>query len=421
MAAKIRIDSLTNKQREQINKDLHIKIEDKMTKRVSYIDPYTVDGDFVLLPFSYAFNTCRLNRPKVSKYPRTENIVFQGELREEQKVIKTEALENLNKYGTTLIACYPGFGKTSTSIYLSSIVKTKVLIVLNRLVLMDQWASAINKFCPQATVECLKPSKKNVNMEADFFIINAINVSKYSHEFFSFIGLVIVDEAHLIVSTVLHESLQYLTPSYLIGLSATPYRPDGLNILLDLYFSSNKIVRKLHRKHKVYKVNTGFEPEMECDRFGKVIWGKVLESQCSSQVRNEMIVKIVKTFADRNILILSKRIEQAQFLLTRLQEENVHVASLFGTQIEFDKTARVLIGTTGKLGVGFDHEKMDTLILASDLEEYFIQYLGRVFRRTDTEPIVFDLVDNNTILKRHFATRKKVYMEAGGTIHEMKI
>jgi len=29
---------------------------------------------------------------------------------------------------------------------------------------------------------------------------------------------------------------------------------------------------------------------------------------------------------------------------------------------------------------------------------------------------VSDLLDENPILKRHFATRKKVYQEAGGTI-----
>ena len=37
--------------------------------------------------------------------------------------------------------------------------------------------------------------------------------------------------------------------------------------------------------------------------------------------------------------------------------------------------------------------KLDALILASDLEEYFIQYLGRVMRREDVEPYIFDIVD----------------------------
>ena len=52
----------------------------------------------------------------------------------------------------------------------------------------------------------------------------------------------------------------------------------------------------------------------------------------------------------------------------------------------------------------------------SDVEEYFIQYLGRVFRREDVRPVIFDIVDNFNSLKRHYYTRKKVYEESGGTI-----
>ena len=48
-----------------------------------------------------------------------------------------------------------------------------------------------------------------------------------------------------------------------------------------------------------------------------------------------------------------------------------------------------------KTGTGFDHPKMDCLILASDLESYFVQILGRVLRRPDIKPIVFDFVDDN--------------------------
>jgi hypothetical protein len=99
---------------------------------------------------------------------------------------------------------------------------------------------------------------------------------------------------------------------------------------------------------------------------------------------------------------------------------NESVAILVESETEFDRGCRVLIGTTSKAGVGFDHDKLDALILASDLEDYFIQYLGRVFRRLDVTPIVFDLVDENSILKRHFATRKAVYLESGGKIQVYK-
>ena len=95
---------------------------------------------------------------------------------------------------------------------------------------------------------------------------------------------------------------------------------------------------------------------------------------------------------------------------------NENVTSLLGSNQEFDKDARILIGTGQKVGTGFDHSKLNMLILAADIEEYFIQYLGRVFRTKDGIPIILDLVDNNKTLMRHFATRCKTYKKHGGTV-----
>ena len=43
----------------------------------------------------------------------------------------------------------------------------------------------------------------------------------------------------------------------------------------------------------------------------------------------------------------------------------------------FNYSSRILVATVQKAGVGFDHPKLDTLIVASDLKEYFIA-TGRV-------------------------------------------
>lgn len=423
MSLKVSVNTLTGAMRERIVKDLTIKIEDSKKKNFSnipkYISPYELEGDDLFLPFSYALNVLKLPKPKSEIYPNT-NIKFAGQLREHQKVIKDEAISNMNKYGTTVIACYPGFGKTCTGIYISSVVKKRTLIVLNRLVLMEQWIGAIKKFSPESSVKYIQPKKGDIKEVNDFVIVNAINVRKFSRSFFSQFGLVLIDEAHMIVSEVLSQALEYLTPKYLVALTATPYRPDGFDILMELYFSEHKIVRKLYRNHKVYKIDTKFTPEVEYDRNGKINWGKILESQCCSKERNELIINTLLKHKDRNILILSKRIEQAEYFHTRLKEMGESVTILVGSETEFDKDARILIGTTNKIGVGFDHDKLDMLVLASDIEEYFIQYLGRVFRREDVEPVVLDFVDENNILKKHFATRKKVYLETGGKLSVYK-
>ena len=112
-------------------------------------------------------------------------------------------------------------------------------------------------------------------------------------------------------------------------------------------------------------------------------WNSVLQSQTMDVKRNEIIVNIVKMFKERNFLILSKRVDQVKYLVKRLLEEGEDVTSLVGVKKHFDYSSRILVATVQKAGVGFDHPKLDSLIIASDVQEYFIQYLGRVFRVED--------------------------------------
>ena len=254
----------------------------------------------------------------------------------------------------------------------------------------------------------------------DFYIINACNVRKHDRLFYQDIGFVIVDEAHIIMAEKMSQCMQYLLPRYLLGLSATPYRVDGLDSLLEMYFGTYKIERKLFRKHLVYKVNTEIVPNVKTNKMGKVDWSSVLESTCLNDSRNEMIITLIKYFSDRVFLVLCKRVEQAKYLERRLKEEKEDVTSLIGSNQEFNRKSRILIGTVGKCSVGFDHDRLNTMILASDVQQYFEQYIGRIMRTQEGEPIIFDIVDKYPLLERHFRSRNAVYAEMGGIVKDFK-
>ena len=76
---------------------------------------------------------------------------------------------------------------------------------------------------------------------------------------------------------------------------------------------------------------------------------------------------------------------------------------------------------TQKAGTGFNHPRLNSLILATDALNYYVQFLGRVFRTLDVIPSIFDVVDTNPILKKHFDERRKVYEEHGGIIKSLNI
>lgn len=423
MSRKVLIESLSDEVKEQITKDLEIKLEASTfvyNAQAKFLYPLDITDDYVYIPFAYG-RTCLggpFKCPPRTFFPIT-NVNFTGELRPLQKEITSEAIEHLNKFGSTIISAYCGVGKTFCSIYLSTKIKLKTLIIVHRIVLVKQWKESIKQFCPDASLQILdsKADKK----ECDFYIMNASNVPKRDKEFYSDIGTIIIDEAHLIMAEGLSKCMQMLVPRYVIGLSATPYREDGLNILLDLYFGTNKIHRQLNREHISYKLSTSFVPNVEMAQNGKVNWGSLLDSQALHTQRNEMIVRLVKFFPERVFLILCKRIEQGQYIVNRLQEEKEDVTSLIGKQQEYEQKSRILVGTTGKCSVGFDHPRLNSLILACDIQAYFIQVLGRIFRNqanTESIPMVIDIVDKNPILERHYKVRRAVYLEHGGKIKD---
>lgn len=416
MSLKTKVNSISNENIDKINDDLILKIENNKYNRFAppkSVLVYKIVNDDIFIPFTYGVKELKMKRKERKEFS-SMNVDFTGSLREGQEIVKQEALKILSKNGSIMLSLCTGYGKTITSINLACDIKLKTLVVVNKIVLIKQWEEAILKVCPSADIQ--KLTAQSEMKDCDFYIINAINMEKKPIGFFNDIGTVIVDESHLIMAETISKCMNCVSPRYLIGLSATPYRTDGFDPLMTLYFGDEKIIRLLQRKHTVYKVKTGFVPEVELASNGKVNWGKIIDSQSNNKERNELIIDISKRFSDRNILILTKRVEQGQYLCERLKEEGENVSSLIGSQQTFDKECRILVATTQKAGTGFDFEKLDCLVLGSDVESYFIQNLGRVLRKPDVEPIVFDLVDNYKILELHFKSRMKTYKEVGGVI-----
>jgi superfamily II DNA or RNA helicase len=307
---------------------------------------------------------------------------------------------------------------TCTALCISTKIRLKTLIITHRIILINQWKSAIQKFSPGATIQII--TGKSILEDCDYYIINAINVPKHPTSFYKNIGFLMVDEIHCIMAEGLSKCMQLIVPRYVIGLSATPYREDGLNILLDLYFGTKKIHRKLYREHTVYKVSTDFTPTVEYASNGRINWSVLLDSQCMDTKRNNMIIEIIKNNPTRVFLVLCKRVNQGKYLVDRLKEQGEDVTSLIGSQQTYEQSSRILVGTSSKAGTGFDHPRLDALILASDIQAYFIQYLGRCMRTESVVPLVFDIVDKNPILEKHYKVRRNVYIEHGGTVLDTK-
>jgi superfamily II DNA or RNA helicase len=408
MSIELNLFELNLDQRKQILTDLHFNEK----KNVSV---FRITKDKRLyLPYSYA-RKYNIKPPKRTTYPSV-SFEFTGNLREHQVETSKNALDMLKTTGTCLCSLHVGYGKSVIALYLSMMLKFKTLIVVNRLILAEQWINLIKEMTT-ASCQLLKPNKKTE--DCDIYVINAINIGKMEELLLNSIGFVICDEVHLITAPTSACQLLHLTPRYILGLSATAFRPDEFSILIDYFFGSNQITFSLQKQHYVYPIWTNLKINYSIQANGKMDWNSLLTNQADNEERNTMIISIVKHFLNRTFLILCKRISQGKYLVNKLRELDENVCDLLGSNTTIDETSRILIATTSKCGTGFSHNILDTLVIAADIEEYFIQYLGRIFRRPDSEPIIFDLVDSNPVLKKHFKTRLKTYKEVGGRIQHV--
>jgi superfamily II DNA or RNA helicase len=368
------------------------------------------------LPMSYTFHFY----PKLWRSPSRPKISteFVGELLPRQQEIVEETMSILTSNNTVLLCLHTGFGKTIFSLWVAAQLGHKVLVLCHRKIIMDQWIAAAEKYLPGCTRGVFNPGKAVKSDLPQILVANTINVTKVEHGFFDEYGTLLVDEVHTICTEQFSKSLTRIFPKYLIGLSATPFRSDGMDRLIELYIGPEMVCRKMQRFFHVYKFETGFKPDVRRLPDGSLEWNSVLESQANSRERNMQIVDLVRFFVNRTILVLVKRKDHAvklQKMLWRyLPKEDVDM--FLGTMKKVNYNSRILIGTVSKSGTGFDHPKLDMLIAAADVEENFLQYLGRVFRRDDTCPIYIDLVDDMKVLQTHSSTRLKVCKEAGGVV-----
>lgn len=400
-----------------IEKKLYIQKEkDSNNTKNKFFRPeklpfYKILGDHLHVPFFWGRSYFG------QKFISTEYLdipfEFEGELRQEQTDLKEEALQSLQQNDSVLVSCYPGFGKTIMALKLIQELQKKTLIIVNKLVLVQQWKESIQTFLNiDPTIIKGKGSKIKNN---SIYIINAINIPK--HDFSQLeIGNVIVDECHMILTTVFSQGLFHLTPKYLIGLSATPFRMDGFDSLFDIFFGLFRVHRNLHKEHQVLQINTKEKIEHTLDKYGNINWNSVIDQQSKSEQRKMMICDYCQQYPDRNILILCKRIEQMERIHQELQSRGEYSVVFKENDITFDKNCRILVSSFQKCGTGFSFNKLNMLILGVDTKDFYLQYLGRVFRTVDVKPLIVDIVDDHPLLKSHFRARKKIYLECGGSI-----
>jgi hypothetical protein len=377
------------------------------------------------LPYLFGSSLLQVIPNENITFPTT-NLTFTGTLRDHQIPVEEESWGQIQKYGTSTLGLYPGFGKTILGAKIASRSKLLTVVLVHREILTTQWKKTFQDFT-NANVWIV--GEKNPPNICDVIICMDTRWEKIPKEYRDNIGLVIIDEAHAFCTRTHVHCLLAFHPKYILIESASLLRDDGMHEMIFAVAGSHGVFRESNKPFNVMKIITNTTPPRKNNRMGGVDWTALVRDTLMDERRNKIILNIVASNLNRKILILTSLVDHANLLYDSLDGMNISCDYLCGTKRGYIDS-QVLIGTTSKIGTGFDPatscptyagKPFDLLILVCSIKKYsaLVQNVGRIFRAEF--PTVMHFVDNDSIYNNHWYKSKKWYVLHGGIVTEHDI
>ena len=381
---------------------------------------YNLEGDNIHLPYLFAGSLLRISPNLDVPFPVTQ-LKFTGTPRENQIPVEAEAWSQLEKYGTSTLGLYPGFGKTILGAMLASRAKLMTCVLVHREILTIQWKKT---FEDHTNAQVWIVGEKTPPPVCDVIICMDTRWDKIPREMRDVIGFLIIDEAHAFCTPTHVGCLLAFHPKYILAESASLERDDSLHSMIYAICGSHGVFRESTKPFNVMKIMTNTKPVRRQNRFGGIDYAHLVETTLTDQRRNKIILDIVLRNTQFKILILTSLRDHATFLNTAIEHMGVSSDFLCGTKRGYTDST-VLVGTTSKIGTGFDPatscptysgRPFDLLILVCSIKKYsmLVQNIGRVFR--SEFPTVMHFVDDDSIFKNHWYKANKWYVARGGIV-----
>ena len=354
-----------------------------------------------------------------------------------------EIIESFIEKGANGLICVPcGYGKTFMALNIAVLLKRRFLIVVDKEFLMNQWKSEIENFINGARVGILQSNKIQIDAEKfdiTICMIQTICRRDFPEGFFDQYGFTIFDECHHLGAAYFCQALKKIQTKYMLGLSATPDREDGLSLVFEYHLGEPvyKNTKRAPDKEAVVKA-VWFHSEdpaykdVPVNWRGEPITAKLLNQVADFEPRNKKIMSLIDEYAtdkDRFILILSDRIAQLEWFEKALNEwptKFVHGYYIGGMkQAKLDDNAdkcQILLATYQMASEAFSVKKLNTVILATPRKNVE-QSTGRIFRQRIDErkvaPHIVDIIDSHDCHKRRWFVRQKFYKECEYTFQHI--
>jgi superfamily II DNA or RNA helicase len=364
---------------------------------------------------------------------------FTGKLREQQQPVVNSFL--LPEPHDGILSLHTGGGKTVCALYIASQLKVPTLVIVHNTFLRDQWEERVKMFLPNARIGRIQGDICEIeNKDIVIAMLQTISMKDIPIATFKPLGLVIVDECHHIASEVFVQALPKVTSKYMLGLSATPSRKDGLMHVAHwflgplLYNSNTGDTRDEEIQVEVY------EYENDDPKFNEIIYNnqgvmfttlminKLTECAERTKWLAEILEDVLQETPHRQILVLTDRVQHTKDILAALPPALQESSAILSQGVPSSKrtelcsSCSILIATYSMCKEGFDVPTLNTLLMATPRPDVD-QIVGRILRVEKSartiHPLILDIVDPQ--FRRQFQERNSLYKKRSYHVMKMKI
>jgi superfamily II DNA or RNA helicase len=270
-------------------------------------------------------------------------------------------------------------------------------------------------------------------------MLQSISMKDYPEWIFDEFGFTILDECHHLGAEVFSRALPKVNSRYTLGLSATPYRTDGLNKVFEWYLGPYVFAVKEQNKRKVrvnmiyYNNPNPIYSGSENLPNGKPCLARMTNNITEFNRRNELILEIMRRTLIKDgthILALSDRREHLKYLHEQIDERNIssvgyYIGGMKQKDLKESESKRFVLGTFTMAAEALDISSLNTLLLMTSHSggSVHTQSCGRILRKDhgDITPTIWDIVDDFSSYKNQAKKRMEYYKKQNYDIFKVCI
>lgn len=411
-------------------KDSHYVKGSKVEKNI--ITVFRENDKKIYIPRFYGIE--KFGIPPKIDIPSGSNIdvPFVNELRDYQIDIVNVYLNHVkNGNGGGILEVPCGRGKTIMALNILSKLKKKTLIIVHKEFLMNQWIERINDFVPSARIGKIQGKTFDIS-DKDIVIgmIQTMYDREYEINTFSSFGLTIIDEVHRVGSEEFSKTLLKVVTPYMLGISATVDRKDGLTELLYMFIGPKIYCEKTKdtigvevraiqydHEHEEYK-------KEERDFRGNIKYSTMINNISDFVPRRICIMKILQDLIaennDKQIIVLSHKRD----LLDHIYDETnrigfattgKYVGGMKQLDLKFSEDMQIVLATYSMAAEALDIKSLNTLVMVSPKTD-IIQSVGRILRTKCDGKIIVDIIDSHDVFQNQWKKRRAYYKKSNYNI-----